>query len=126
MSEDDGLLWHAELDEVQTARQLSGRIGEVLDREPLHIAGGAEGIRRIGWCTGAAQSYIERAAAAGLDAFISGEVSEATTHLARELDIHYFAAGHHATERFGVQALGQHLAEHFGLEHRYIEVPNPV
>ena len=93
----------------------------------MHIAGGRTvDIRRIGWCTGAAQGYLEQAAGAGMDAFISGEISEQTVHLAREWGIHYFAAGHHATERFGVQALGEHLEKKFSLHHQFIEIPNPV
>jgi putative NIF3 family GTP cyclohydrolase 1 type 2 len=80
----------------------------------------------VGWCTGAAQSYIEAAVAQGLDAFISGEISESTVHIARECGIHYFAAGHHATERFGVQALGEYLAGTFGLRHLFIDIDNPV
>ncbi|MEZ5542975.1 MAG: Nif3-like dinuclear metal center hexameric protein [Pseudomonadota bacterium] len=97
-----------------------------LGRSPLHIAGSAPQIERIGWCTGAAQSYITAAAARGLDAFVSGEVSEQTVHVARETGIHYFAAGHHATERFGACALGEHLAGRFGLHHRFIDIDNPV
>ena len=80
----------------------------------------------MGWCTGAAQSYIDAAVEKGLDAFISGEISEQTVHVARECGIHYFAAGHHATERYGVRALGQHLAEHFAIDHRFIDIDNPV
>jgi dinuclear metal center YbgI/SA1388 family protein len=97
-----------------------------LGRSPQHIAGSAPQIERIGWCTGAAQSYITAAAALGLDAFISGEISEQTVHVAGETGIHYFAAGHHATERFGACALGEHLAGRFGLHHRFIDIPNPV
>ena len=126
VSPEEGLLWKGELPSPEPAGDLGARIGNALGRAPLHLAGGGDRVRRIGWCTGAAQGYIEQAAAAGLDAFISGEVSEATAHLAKELGIHYFAAGHHATERFGVQALGRHLAERFALEHRYIEIQNPV
>ncbi|MET0064322.1 MAG: Nif3-like dinuclear metal center hexameric protein, partial [Candidatus Thiodiazotropha endolucinida] len=74
----------------------------------------------------AAQGSIEEAAEQGLDAYISGEISEQTVHLARELGIHYYAAGHHATERYGVQALGRHLAERFSLEYRFVDVENPV
>ncbi len=121
-----GLLWRAELPRAESPEQLAARISSALQRPPLHLPGGPERIRRIGWCSGAAQSLIEQAAAAELDAFVSGEVSEQTMHLARELGIHYFAAGHHATERYGVQALGLHLAERYGLEHRFIELPNPV
>ena len=80
----------------------------------------------IGWCTGAAQGYIEQAAELGLDAYLSGEISEQTAHLARELGINYFAAGHHATERYGVAALGEHLATQFGVTHQFIDIDNPV
>ena len=80
----------------------------------------------MGWCTGAAQGFIGKALEAGLDAYISGEISESTTHTAREEGIHYFAAGHHATERYGVQALGEALAREFGITHRYIDCDNPV
>jgi putative NIF3 family GTP cyclohydrolase 1 type 2 len=97
-----------------------------LGREPLHISAKQKQIKRIGWCTGAAQGYIDQAAALGLDAYISGEISEPIVHLARELDIHYFAAGHHATERSGVQALGRHLAECHQLEWRFCDIENPV
>lgn len=105
---------------------VSQRLQDCLGRAPLHIEGGPQVILRIGWCTGAAQDYIEQAVLLGLDAFISGEVSERTTHIAREAGIHYFAAGHHATERDGVQALGEHLAAQFGLEHHFIDINNPV
>ncbi|MCK5640274.1 MAG: Nif3-like dinuclear metal center hexameric protein [Gammaproteobacteria bacterium] len=102
------------------------RIAKALGREPQYIPAGEHAIRRIGWCSGSAQGYIEAAADLGLDAYISGEISEQTVHLARERGIHYFAAGHHATERFGVQALGEHLARQFDLQHVFIDVPNPV
>ena len=101
-------------------------ISDHLDREPLWIGGGPDMIRTVGWCTGAAQDYIQYAVTKKLDAFISGEISERTTHIAQEEGIHYYAAGHHATERYGVQALGNHLAEKFSLEHQFIEIDNPV
>ncbi len=105
---------------------LASLLSEGLGRQPLWIDAGTGKIRRIGWCTGAAQGYIEVAAAHGLDAFVSGEISEQTVHLARELGIHYFAAGHHATERFGPDALGRHLAGRFDLDYRFIDIDNPV
>ena len=77
-------------------------------------------------CTGAAQSYFEQAIEKGVDAYISGEISEQTVHLARESGVHYIAAGHHATERYGVQLLGEHLAEKFGLKHQFIDIDNPI
>jgi len=126
---DDGglqLAWEGSLAEARDAGALGAHIERCLGRSPLHINGRADRIHRVGWCTGAAQSYLPAAAARGLDAFISGEISEQTVHIARECGIHYFAAGHHATERYGVRALGEHLAAHFGLEHRFIDIDNPV
>ncbi len=83
-------------------------------------------ITTVGWCTGAGQSLIERAARLDLDAFLSGEISEQTAHVARECGIHYFACGHHATERYGVRALGRRLEEKFGLRHQFVDIPNPA
>jgi putative NIF3 family GTP cyclohydrolase 1 type 2 len=80
----------------------------------------------VAWCTGAAQNYFEEVLSLKVDAYISGEISEQTVHLARETGMPYIAAGHHATERYGVQALGQHLAQHFGLQHQFIDIDNPV
>jgi len=126
VDENDALLWQVELPGAENACSLSQVLSGALGRDPLHIPGGPIEFRKIGWCTGAAQSYIEQAAELGLQAFISGEISEHTTHAARELGIHYFAAGHHATERYGVQALGQLLAEKFAISHEFIEISNPV
>ncbi len=123
---DGSLIWAADLAAPIDAGMLRRRIADALDREPLHIDARDRPITRIAWCTGGAQGYIEQAATAGAQAYISGEISEQTTHLARELGIHYFAAGHHATERYGVRALGTHLAARFSLEHAYIEIPNPA
>ncbi len=126
---DDGgmnLACAGEVAEPVSPGELHDRLERALGRSPQHIDGRASVIKRVGWCTGAAQSYLEAAAAHGLDAFISGEISEQTVHVARECGIHYFAAGHHATERYGVQALGEHLAKQFGLTHRFIDVDNPV
>jgi len=126
---DDGgleLACHGKPSQAIGGPALAGHLQIVLNRAPLHIPGPQELIRTIGWCTGAAQSYIDAAVAQGLDAFISGEISEQTVHVVRECGIHYFAAGHHATERFGVRALGEHLAGHFGIDHEFIDINNPV
>ncbi|MCG8427478.1 MAG: Nif3-like dinuclear metal center hexameric protein [Chromatiales bacterium] len=123
---DKGLIWGGFPREPMSPQALTEHITDRLGREPLHIAGGDDLIRQVGWCTGAAQSYIEQAVGLGCGAFISGEISEQTVHLARELGVHYFAAGHHATERYGVQALGEHLVEQFGVSHQYIDIDNPV
>ncbi len=122
----DGMLWMTELEQPESVEQIRSRIINGLGREPQHLPGGKSGIRRVGWCSGGAESHIVQAAELGMDAFISGEVSEQTMHLARELGVHYFAAGHHATERFGIQALGEHLAERFDLVHIFIDLHNPV
>ena len=114
------------LEEPGSAGELAARILAVLGREPLVVGEGPAIIESIGWCTGAAQSYLETAARRGLNAFISGEISEPSVHIAREYGIHYFAAGHHATERYGVQALGEHLAARFGIQHSFIDIDNPV
>lgn len=101
------------------------RVQSVLGREPLMIEGPGP-IRRIAWCTGGAQGYIDQAVTAGVDAYLTGEVSEPTVHIARENGLSFFAAGHHATERYGVQALGEYLAKRFALEHLFIDSPNPA
>jgi len=97
-----------------------------LDREPLVIGDPAREIRKIAWCTGAAQGFFEEAVELGHDAYLSGEISEPQVHLARESGVAFIAAGHHATEKYGVQALGEHLATRFGLVHQFIDIPNPV
>jgi putative NIF3 family GTP cyclohydrolase 1 type 2 len=90
------------------------------------VGDGDRVVRRVAWCTGAAQSFLESAVAAGCDVFVSGEISEPTVHLARESGVPYIAAGHHATERYGIQALGEHLAEQFGLAYQFVDIDNPV
>jgi dinuclear metal center YbgI/SA1388 family protein len=117
---------YADLTQGLTGAGLAEHLQRSLGRAPLHIPGTRDIIRRVGWCTGAAQSYIEAAVTQNLDAFISGEISEQTVHIARECGIHYYAAGHHATERYGVQALAAHLAQRFGLGHQFIDIANPA
>jgi len=102
-------------------------ITEKLHRECLHIPTSSnKKIKTVAWCTGGGQDYIELAAEQGIDAFISGEISEKTTHIAREMDIHFYAAGHHATERYGVKALAQHLSSELGLDATFIDIDNPA
>ncbi|MWV16511.1 Nif3-like dinuclear metal center hexameric protein [Pseudomonas sp. L-22-4S-12] len=113
------------LAEPMSARDFARRVQEVLGREPLLVEG-AGPIRRIGWCTGGGQGYIDDAIAAGVDLFLTGEASEQTFHSARENGISFIAAGHHATERYGVQALGEYLARRFAVEHLFIDCPNPI
>jgi len=101
-------------------------IEQKLERQPLHITGEVNQIQKVAWCTGGAQSYIQAAVELGVDAFISGEISEQTTHIARENGLHYIAAGHHATERGGARALGDHLAGHFAIKNTFIDIDNPA
>lgn len=116
------------LKQAMTGTDFANKINHVLNREPLHIApdNAEKMIETVGWCTGGGQDFIELAAQHGLDAFISGEISERTTYTARELDIHYFSAGHHATERYGIKALGEWLAQEHGLDVTFIDIDNPV
>lgn len=123
----------------QNAQSLITQIIDALGRLPLHISAHYQTsdtnqsdtqnnrlIERVGICTGGAQDMIEQAALMGCDAFISGEISERTTHIARELGIDYFACGHHATERGGIQALGDIIAQQFGLPVTFIDIDNPA
>ncbi|MDN3453936.1 MULTISPECIES: Nif3-like dinuclear metal center hexameric protein [unclassified Psychrobacter] len=120
----------------QSADDLIATITQALGRTPLHIPAeyhkdsasetSNKQIKRVGICTGGAQDMIEQAAIMGCDAFISGEISERTTHVARELGIDYFACGHHATERGGIQALGEIIAQNFGLPVTFIDIENPA
>ncbi|HEY7775322.1 MAG TPA: Nif3-like dinuclear metal center hexameric protein [Kineobactrum sp.] len=114
------------LPEPVQAAALVERLAALTGRAPLYIGDSDQSVQRIAWCTGAAQSWIETARLAGADVFITGEASEQTVHFAREEGIGFIAAGHHATERYGVQALGEHLAGHFGIQHRFIDIENPV
>lgn len=112
--------------EAVPAAGFKARIDTVLQRDCIHVDAGPDRISTVGWCTGAGQGFIEQAIDANLDAYISGEISEPTAHVAREAGIHYFAAGHHATERYGVQALGQHLMQKFDLGHEFVDIDNPA
>ncbi|HEX9736653.1 MAG TPA: Nif3-like dinuclear metal center hexameric protein [Thermoanaerobaculia bacterium] len=108
------------------AAELLRRTREVYGREPLAFPCGPDPVRTLAVVSGAAQRELHGAIAAGLDAFLTGEVSEWVMNVAREAGIHYLAAGHYATERLGVRALGEHLAGRFGIEVEFIDVENPV
>ena len=120
--------WDAQSAEasVGTLGELARQVELALGRTPLLLGDPARPVRHVAWCSGGAQSYFEEAIASGVDVFITGEVSEPNYHLAIESGVGFIAAGHHATERFGEQALGAHLALHFGVEHQYIDIANPI
>lgn len=120
------LLWSGDLSKPYLAEELSNYLGNKLGRIPQHVSPHDRPIVRIAWCSGAAQDFIEDAKKLGVDAYLSGEISERTYYQAQELGIHYFACGHHASERYGIQALGQYLSTHFGLQHQFIDSENPI
>lgn len=109
-----------------TAEALAAHVARCLGRPPQLVGGGPALLRRVGLCTGGAQGYIDQAIALGLDAYVSGEISEQTVHAAREGGIHYLACGHHATERYGIKALGEFLQQQAGIEVEFVDIDNPV
>lgn len=109
-----------------TLAALSTLVQYRLNRAPTVVEGDGRPIRRVGWCTGGAQGWFEAAIDAGADAYLTGEISEPQAHLARETGVAFLACGHHATERYGVQAVGTALAAELGLEHRFIDIDNPA
>jgi dinuclear metal center YbgI/SA1388 family protein len=125
---EDNLGWLGVMDDVaiDTVGVLAQRIEQRLGRAPLLIGDPAQKIGNVGWCTGAAQNLLGDAIAAGANVYLSGEISEPTVHLARENGVAYLACGHHATERYGIKALGEHIAETFGISHHFIDIDNPV
>ncbi|MEY4625968.1 MAG: hypothetical protein RL061_1493 [Pseudomonadota bacterium] len=123
----DGLLWQGKPSGAQkNLGQLARSIASHLGRDPLVVGDLSRPIKNIAWCTGAAHGYINDAVSLKVDAYISGEISEPTFHIAQEMGVAYIAAGHHATERYGVQALGQEIAKKWGIAHQFIDIHNPV
>jgi dinuclear metal center YbgI/SA1388 family protein len=120
------IVFYGRPDSALTLGELASRVETRLARAPLVVGDSARTVSRVAWCTGAAQGYLEEAVKLGVDAYITGEASEQTVHLARESGVAFIGAGHHATERYGIEALGIHLAQRFGLTHVHIDVPNPV
>ena len=126
-AEPNGVLMQGELAAVLSAEHIAQQLENTLGRKVLlHAIDNSAAVSKLAWCTGGGQGYIEQAAAAGAQLFISGEVSEQTIHLSRELGIHFIAAGHHATERYGVKALGEFIARQLGLEVQFIDIDNPA
>jgi len=118
--------WFGRLPAPATLAEVTAGINAALGRQALAIGDPARPIRRVAWCSGGAQGYFEQAIALGVDLYLSGEISEQTVHLAEESGLAYVAAGHHATERYGVKALAAHLQARFSLECSFIDLDNPV
>ena len=121
-----GLGWLGHDPSGLTLHDLAARCERALQRTPVVVGRPEQPLTRVAWCTGGAQGYFEAAIAAGAQAFITGEISEPQAHIARECGVAFLACGHHATERDGVQALGQAMAQRFGLEHAFFDVDNPA
>ena len=111
---------------LDSTAALQAAVLRVCERAPVLVPGDGRVLKRIGWCTGGAQGTFEAAIAAGVDAYVTGEISEPQAHIARETGVAFVACGHHATERFGAAAVGAHVAARFGLEHRFIDIANPA
>jgi dinuclear metal center YbgI/SA1388 family protein len=121
-----GVVMEGEFETPIRGAELHLKLANLLERDVLMECPKEKAIKRVAWCTGGGQGFIEQAVEAGVDAFITGEVSEQTIHIAREMNIGFFAAGHHATERYGVKALGEHLQAEFDLNVKFIDIPNPA
>jgi len=120
------IAWLGNVEIPTTAGRLAAQIAAELVRNPMLIGDPERRVHRLGWCSGGAQDYFEQAIALGVDAFVSGEISEQTVHLARESGVAYLACGHHASERYGVAALAAHLSRNCGLECEFVDLDNPV
>jgi dinuclear metal center YbgI/SA1388 family protein len=109
-----------------TLAQLVEQVSCAMGRAPVVAPGDGRPLRRVAWCSGGAQGYLEQAIAAGADVYLTGEISEPQAHQARETGVAFLACGHHASERHGVQAVGEHLAARMGVSHTFIDLPNPA
>jgi dinuclear metal center YbgI/SA1388 family protein len=123
---DQNVAAKGQLDVAIPLNILSEKIGSVLGRTPMVIGQDDKVIRRIAWCSGAAQDYFSEAVSHGVDAYLTGEISEHSVHISRETGVAFISAGHHATERFGIQALGEFLQKQFDVHHQFIDIYNPV
>ena len=121
-----GVLMQGEFENPLSSGELRDALGSLLSRSILLEGDEAKPIKTLAWCTGGGQGFIEQAVELGVDAFITGEVSEQTIHTAREMDIAFFAAGHHATERYGAKALGKHIESHFDVAVEFVDIDNPA
>ena len=121
-----GVLKKGKLACAQSAQAFADKMSARLNRSVLLESVGDKPVNTLAWCSGGGQNFIEQAVSEGVDLFFTGEVSEQTIHIAREAGIHFIAAGHHATERYGAKAIAEHLAEHCGLDACFIDIDNPA
>ncbi|HJV07610.1 MAG TPA: Nif3-like dinuclear metal center hexameric protein [Chromobacteriaceae bacterium] len=123
---EQNLLWHGSVDQALTAQELTQRISSRLGRDAILLGEASWPVERVAWCTGGAQGFFDDAIALGVQAFITGEVSEQNYHMAHERGVAFIAAGHHATERYGIQALGEWIAGNAHVKVKFVDVFNPV
>lgn len=121
-----GVIMQGNLEKETDGTALQSQLQKALGRDVLLEGPATKPISTLAWCTGGGQGFIEQAVDLGVDAFITGEVSEQTVHTAREMGISFFAAGHHATERYGVKSLGEHIAQQFDVPVEFIDINNPA
>lgn len=121
-----GIAAHGTVPHTMTLQALADTTEQLLARKPLVIGDTSKPVKRIAWCTGAAQDSFEEAVRLGVDVFLTGEISEHNVHTAHESGVAFIAAGHHATERYGIQALGNYIEQHWGISHTFIDMDSPV
>lgn len=126
LDKQQNMLAVADLDRPMTIDAITEQVSQALGRTPQVLAGSKQTVQSVAWCTGAAQSMMAQVVDADIDLFITGEISEQTYHIVQETNTAFMAAGHHATERYGIQALGEHLAETQGLTHIFVDIDNPI
>jgi dinuclear metal center YbgI/SA1388 family protein len=122
----NGLIWFGRPSAACTLAELTDSVSRALGRDPVVIGDPTQPCTRVAWCTGAAQGMFEQAIQAGADVYITGEISEPNMHLAHEMGVAFISAGHHATERYGIQALGEALAQALGVNVTFIDLENPA
>lgn len=122
----EGIIMLGDYEQATPLTKVAQNLHQSLQREPLVSDGRAKDVKTVAWCTGGGQNYIDQVAELGVDLFVTGEASEQTIHSSRELGIDFISAGHHATERYGVKSVGEHLANEFGLEVEFVDIHNPV
>ena len=121
-----GWLGQAPAAVMASPQALASHIEAALGRPVTLVAGRPGPLQRVAWCSGGAQGYFEEAIAAGVDVFVTGEISEPQAHYARECGVSFIACGHHASERYGAPAVAAHVAAQYGLEHQFIDIDNPA
>lgn len=122
----DPLVFAGHLHQKMSAEEFGNFIAEKLQRKPLHIACDRKEIKTVALCTGGAQNFLYQLDPYKIDAYITGEISEHNVYAAREMNVHFYSAGHYATERFGVKSLGEYLQKEFSVECQFVELDNPV